>query len=65
MAERSRPAYEELLPMSVDELITIKQGRWGEVQEVAELAAFLASGEAGLITGAAVAIDGGVSASLI
>ena len=65
MADRSRPAYEELLPMSIDELITTKQGRWGTTLEVAELAAFLASGEAALITGATVAIDGGVTASLI
>lgn len=64
MAERSRPAFEAVLPMSLDELIELKQGRWGAASEVAELAAFLASGEAALITGAAIAIDGGFTASI-
>ena len=37
-------------------------GRNGKPEEVAALAAFLASDEAGFITGVAVPIDGGLSA---
>ena len=36
-------------------------GRYGRVEEVAALAAFLASDEASYITGAAIDIDGGFS----
>jgi meso-butanediol dehydrogenase/(S,S)-butanediol dehydrogenase/diacetyl reductase len=40
----------------------IPSGRFGEAEEVAELAAFLASDAAGYINGADIAIDGGVTA---
>src|SRR5262249_7160249 len=40
-------------------------GRLGTVKEVATLVAFLASDEASYITGAAYAIDGGISAAYV
>jgi NAD(P)-dependent dehydrogenase (short-subunit alcohol dehydrogenase family) len=40
-------------------------GRLGTVEEVANLAAFLASNEASYITGAAYAVDGGISAAYV
>lgn len=40
----------------------IPVGRWGEVKEVAELALFLCSEEAGFITGTDILIDGGWTA---
>lgn len=47
------PFAERLLPLSAI-------GRYGRPEEIAALAAFLASDEAGYITGAAIDIDGGV-----
>jgi len=43
-------------------LAQIPSGRFGEAEEVARLAAFLASDAAGYINGADIAIDGGVTA---
>ncbi|TKF71964.1 SDR family oxidoreductase, partial [Vibrio kanaloae] len=37
-------------------------GRYGQVEEIASLVAFVASSEAGYITGADLMIDGGFSA---
>jgi NAD(P)-dependent dehydrogenase (short-subunit alcohol dehydrogenase family) len=37
----------------------IVQGRWGTVEEVADLAVFLASDRAGYLNGARIALDGG------
>ncbi|MBI1257853.1 MAG: SDR family oxidoreductase [Chloroflexi bacterium] len=39
-------------------------GRIGQPEEVANVVAFLASGEAGFITGAVLTVDGGFSAGL-
>ena len=43
-------------------LAGIPSARFGEAEEVAKLAAFLASDDAGYINGADIAIDGGVTA---
>ena len=43
-------------------LATIPLGRLGRPEDVAEMAVFLASEEASWLTGAAIALDGGVTA---
>ncbi len=44
---------------------TLAMGRLGQPEEIANLVAFLASDEASYITGAAYAIDGGISAAYV
>jgi 3-oxoacyl-[acyl-carrier protein] reductase len=45
----------------LDQLITqIPMGRWGSIEDVAYAVAFLASDEAGYITGHVLSIDGGL-----
>lgn len=51
MPEKAKAAFLEQIPA----------GRAGRAQEVAELAAFLASDKAAYITGQAIAIDGGMT----
>ncbi|AGB04471.1 dehydrogenase of unknown specificity, short-chain alcohol dehydrogenase like protein [Aciduliprofundum sp. MAR08-339] len=55
-AERSGITYEEALNAWIKE---VPAGRFGEPEEVAYLASFLASERAGFITGATIQIDGG------
>ncbi len=45
--------------MNAQFLASIPMGRWGEVQEIGSLAAFLCSEAAGFITGTDILIDGG------
>ena len=52
--EEFRQQYERSLPM----------GRYGQPKDIGELAAFLASDEAGYITGQSILVDGGMVSSL-
>jgi len=45
-------------------LITLKQGRFGTPDDVAEVVAFLASEDARFITGSHYLVDGGLTANL-
>ena len=45
-----------------DRLATIPLGRFGKPADIADLAVFLASDESSWLTGAAIPVDGGVTA---
>jgi NAD(P)-dependent dehydrogenase (short-subunit alcohol dehydrogenase family) len=64
MAERLAAPIEAIAPIEFDELINLKQGRFGTPEEVAEMVAFLASDDARFVTGAHYLVDGGLTASL-
>jgi NAD(P)-dependent dehydrogenase (short-subunit alcohol dehydrogenase family) len=64
MAERLVAPIEAVMPITFDELISLKQGRFGTPEEVAETVAFLASDEARFVTGSHYLVDGGMTASL-
>ncbi|OYT60801.1 hypothetical protein B6U71_00155 [Euryarchaeota archaeon ex4484_178] len=55
-AERERITYEEALKSWLKD---VPMKRFGEPEEIAYLAAFLASDKAGFITGTTIQIDGG------
>jgi NAD(P)-dependent dehydrogenase (short-subunit alcohol dehydrogenase family) len=46
-------------------LVHIPMGRFGEAREIAKAALFLASDDASYITGAALTVDGGITASYV
>ena len=64
MGERLAAPIEAIIPISYDELINLKQGRFGTPEEVAETVAFLASDDARFVTGAHYLVDGGLTANL-
>lgn len=64
MADRLATPIEAIAPVSFDDLINLKQGRFGTPEEVAETVAFLASEDARFITGAHYLVDGGLTANL-
>ncbi len=60
--------FERLLGLPAggfDEIINQKQGRYGNLDEVAEAALFLASERSSFCTGTSLALDGGLQASLL
>lgn len=65
MGERLRGPIETVAPVSYDEIIHLKQGRWGLVGEIAETVAFLASDEARFVNGSLYLVDGGLTANLL
>jgi NAD(P)-dependent dehydrogenase (short-subunit alcohol dehydrogenase family) len=64
MADRLAAPIEAIAPISFNELIELKQGRFGTPAEVAETVAFLASDNARFVTGAHYLVDGGLTANL-
>jgi NAD(P)-dependent dehydrogenase (short-subunit alcohol dehydrogenase family) len=64
MADRLAAPIEAIAPMNFDELIHLKQGRFGTPAEVAETVAFLASDGARFVNGSHYLIDGGLTATL-
>jgi NAD(P)-dependent dehydrogenase (short-subunit alcohol dehydrogenase family) len=65
MVARMADAFDDALPMSFDDAVAVKQGRYGTVEEVARLAVFLASERSAFSTGGAFVLDGGATASLL
>ena len=64
MANRLVAPLEAIMPITFDEFINLKQGRFGTPEEVAETVAFLACADARFVTGAHYLVDGGMTASL-
>jgi NAD(P)-dependent dehydrogenase (short-subunit alcohol dehydrogenase family) len=64
MANRLVAPIEAVMPITFDELINLKQGRFGTPEEVAETVAFLASDDSRFVTGAHYLVDGGLTANL-
>ncbi len=58
------PGFIDSLPEKADRRARIPMGRYGTVEEVADLIAFLASDRAGYITGQNIRIDGGITRSV-
>lgn len=64
MADRLVAPVEAISPIPFDDLINMKQGRFGVPDDVAEAVAFLASDDAKFITGSHYMVDGGFTANL-
>jgi NAD(P)-dependent dehydrogenase (short-subunit alcohol dehydrogenase family) len=58
------PGFIDSLPEKEDRRSRIPMGRYGTVDEAAELIAFLASGKSSYITGQSIRIDGGLTRSV-
>ena len=58
------PGFIDSLPEKTDRRARITMQRYGRVDEVAELIAFLASDKSGYITGQNIRIDGGITRSV-
>ncbi|GAA3528220.1 SDR family oxidoreductase [Amycolatopsis ultiminotia] len=65
MVERLVPDFEAATQVPFGDLVAAKQGRLGTPEDIAEVAAFLASDRAPWITGSHYVLDGGLSASLV
>ncbi|OBK78401.1 SDR family NAD(P)-dependent oxidoreductase [Mycobacterium sp. 1164985.4] len=64
MADRLAAPLEAIAPIPFDDLVALKQGRFGAPDEIAETVAFLASDDARFVNGAHYLIDGGLTANL-
>ncbi|MEQ9244709.1 MAG: SDR family oxidoreductase, partial [Nitratireductor sp.] len=58
------PGFIDSLPEKEDRRARIPMGRYGTVEEVAELIAFLADEKSSYITGQNIRIDGGITRSV-
>lgn len=58
------PGFIDSLPEKEEFRARIPMGRYGRVSEIAETVAFLASAEAGYITGQNIRVDGGITRSV-
>jgi NAD(P)-dependent dehydrogenase (short-subunit alcohol dehydrogenase family) len=65
MVERLVDPFTAAVGMPFSDVVALKQQRLGTAEEVAETAAFLASDDAGFITGAHFILDGGLTGSLL
>jgi NAD(P)-dependent dehydrogenase (short-subunit alcohol dehydrogenase family) len=65
MAERLAPDFEAATQVPFGDLVAMKQGRLGTPEDIAEVAAFLASDRASWVTGSHYVLDGGLTASLV
>ncbi|NKQ57032.1 SDR family oxidoreductase [Amycolatopsis sp. K13G38] len=65
MVDRLKPDFEAATQIPFGDLVAMKQGRLGTPQDIAEVAAFLASDRAAWITGSHYVLDGGLTASLV
>ena len=65
MVERLVPDFEAATQIPFGDLVAMKQGRLGTPEDIAEVAAFLASDRASWITGSHYVLDGGLTASLV
>jgi NAD(P)-dependent dehydrogenase (short-subunit alcohol dehydrogenase family) len=65
MVDRLVSPFEAAVGMPFGEVLKLKQGRIGDVSEVAEMVAFLASEDSSFTTGSHYVLDGGLEASLL
>ena len=65
MVDRLIPDFEAATQVPFGDLVAAKQGRLGTPQDIAEVAAFLASDRASWVTGSHYILDGGLTASLV
>lgn len=65
MVDRLAPDFEAVTQVPFGDLVAAKQGRLGTAEDIAEVAAFLASDRATWVTGSHYILDGGLTASLV
>jgi NAD(P)-dependent dehydrogenase (short-subunit alcohol dehydrogenase family) len=68
MVTAAKPGFEQMLGFAegqFDQVIAMKQGRYGKVEEVARMAVFLASDRSSFSNGSPFVLDGGCRASLL
>jgi NAD(P)-dependent dehydrogenase (short-subunit alcohol dehydrogenase family) len=65
MVERLAPAVAAMTGMEFGDVVAVKQGRYGTLEEVADVVAFLGSDEAAWTTGSHYVLDGGLSGGLL